>query len=61
MKEYQQLKDLIHAMEDDMTKFTEKGVASAGARLRKSLQEIKKTAQEMRFSIQELKKKNKEA
>ena len=42
MKEYQQLKDLVHSMEEDITKFTEKGTASAGARARKSLQEIKK-------------------
>ena len=47
MKEYQQLKDLLTSMEDDIAKFGEKGVASAGARLRKTLQEIKKTAQEM--------------
>ncbi len=61
MKEYQQLKDLVTSMEEDITKFTEKGVASAGARARKSLQEIKKTAQALRFAIQEAKKKNKES
>ena len=61
MKEYQQLKELVAAMEEDMTKFIEKGTASAGARARKSLQDIKKAAQALRFAIQEQKKKNKEA
>ncbi len=61
MKEYQQLKDLIASMEEDMTKFSEKGNALAGARARKALQEIKKAAQALRFAIQEQKKKNKEA
>ena len=61
MKEYQQLKDLLASMEEDVMKFTEKSNALAGARVRKALQEIKKTAQAMRFSIQEQKKKNKEA
>lgn len=60
MKEYQQLKDLVHSMEEDITKFTEKGTASAGARVRKVLQEVKKTAQAMRIGIQEAKKANKE-
>ena len=61
MKEYQQLKELVASMEEDMTKFIEKGTASAGARARKSLQEIKKAAQALRFAIQEQKKKNKES
>ena len=57
MKEYQQLKDLITSMEEDMVKFAEKGNALAGARVRKILQEIKKTAQTMRFAIQVTKEK----
>jgi hypothetical protein len=59
MKEYQKLKELIASMEEDLNKFGEKGNASAGMRLRKILQDIKKTAQDMRFEIQEIKKKNK--
>lgn len=60
MKEYQQLKELIASMEEDLTKFIEKGTVSAATRVRKALQEVRKTAQEMRFAIQEQKKKNKE-
>ena len=56
MKKLEELKSLVESMTDDAAKFDDKGVASAGARLRKTLQAIKKTAQEYRNEIQAAKK-----
>lgn len=58
MKDYEKLKETILTMEKDLAKFWD-GTNSAGSRARKSLQEIKKLAQEIRLSIQEEKKKRK--
>lgn len=56
MEKFNQLKTLIESMNDDYTKFTEKGNSAAGTRVRKTLQEIKKLAQDMRVEISEKKK-----
>jgi len=56
MDKYNELKELILELEDDAVKFFEKGNKSAGTRVRKSLQDVKKLAQELRISIQEIKK-----
>jgi hypothetical protein len=61
MKKLDELKSLVESMTDDAQKFDEKGVASAGARLRKTLQAIKKLSQEYRNEIQAAKKAAKEA
>lgn len=61
MKKLDELKTLVESMTDDAQKFEEKGVASAGARLRKTLQAIKKLSQEYRNEIQAAKKAAKEA
>jgi hypothetical protein len=45
-----QLKALVDSLEADETKFNA-GNNSAGARLRKTLQEIRKGAQEMRVDV----------
>ena len=58
MNHYENLKNLVAAMEADVQKFTN-GNAAAGTRLRKSLQDIKKLSQEFRLSIQEEKNKSK--
>ena len=42
----------------DIKKFTEKGNKAAGTRSRKTLQEIKKVAQQLRLEIQDVKKKD---
>ena len=59
MKKFTDLKDKIQSMEEDVTKFAEKGNAAAGARIRATLQEIKKLSQEFRIEIQEIKKSKK--
>ncbi|MCC7231672.1 MAG: histone H1 [Bacteroidia bacterium] len=56
MKEYEKIKQLVGAIEEDVIKFAEKGNAAAGTRVRKGLQDIKRACQEMRDAIQSLKK-----
>ena len=50
MQEYEQLKALVEAAEDDIIK-AEGGNKAAGTRVRKSMQEIKQAAQEVRIKI----------
>lgn len=57
----EQLEALVAALKEDVVKFEEKGNASAGTRLRKTLQGIKSLAQELRVDIQEKKKNDKQA
>jgi hypothetical protein len=56
MKEYEKIKQLLNAIEEDVIKFSEKGNAAAGTRVRKGLQEVKRACQEMRDAIQDMKK-----
>ena len=56
MNRFNQLKELVDALEGDFEKFYEKGNNAAGTRVRKGMQEMKKVAQEVRIEIQ--KKKN---
>lgn len=56
MEKFNQLKSLVESINDDYTKFTEKGNSAAGTRVRKVMQEIKKLAQEIRIEISEKKK-----
>jgi len=56
MKEYDKIKQLVAALEEDVNKFAEKGNAAAGTRVRKGCQDIKRACQEMRDAIQDLKK-----
>ena len=51
MKHFEELKNLVASLEADVEKFS-RGNSSAGTRLRKGLQAIKKTAQDMRVEIQ---------
>lgn len=51
MDQFQKLKDLVALAETDADKFYNKGNAAAGTRLRKTMQEIKVAAQEMRNSV----------
>ena len=57
MELYQKLKDLIAGMEEDFRKFYEKGNNAAGTRVRKSMQDLKKMAQEIRQNVQDRKTK----
>lgn len=58
MENFNDLKTLIASMEEDVTKFYEKGNKAAGVRVRKTLQEVRTLAQTMRLEVSA---KNKEA
>lgn len=51
MEKVGKLKELFALLEEDVVKFFEKENKSAGVRARKSLQKIKKLAQELRLEI----------
>jgi hypothetical protein len=55
MEKFQQIKALIADLEADAEKFYEKGNKSAGTRIRKGMQELKKLAQEVRQGVQDTK------
>jgi ABC-type Zn uptake system ZnuABC Zn-binding protein ZnuA len=55
MSRIEEVKELISELEPDMEKFYEKGNKAAGTRARKTLQELKKLAQEVRLEIQDMK------
>ncbi|MCH7412340.1 histone H1 [Belliella sp. R4-6] len=55
MSRFETLKSMISAMEDDFNKFYEKGNKAAGTRVRNSMNEIKKLAQEIRVEVTEIK------
>jgi uncharacterized coiled-coil DUF342 family protein len=57
MNRLQELRDLLTTFEKDFVKFYEKGNKSAGTRVRKHMNELKKKAQEIRKEIQEVKAK----
>ncbi len=56
MELYHKLKHLVSEMENDFQKFYEKGNNAAGTRIRKSMQDLKKLAQEIRAEVQDKKK-----
>ncbi|MGA9120078.1 MAG: histone H1 [Bacteroidota bacterium] len=57
MNKLQELRDLLATFEKDFTKFYEKGNKSAGTRVRKHMNELKRKAQEIRKEVQEIKAK----
>lgn len=59
MNHYEKLKRLVMELEDDFSKFYEKGNSAAGTRARKGMQDLKVLAQEIRQDIQEIKNKGK--
>ena len=61
MSKFTELKVLLDGFEKDFIKFYEKGNKSAGTRVRKDMNELKKKAQEIRKEIQEMKAKLKES
>lgn len=58
MNKYENLKNIVAAMDADVQKFYN-GNAAAGTRVRKALQDVKKAAQEFRIEVQEIKAKAK--
>jgi len=61
MGRFTELKDLLSSFEKDFIKFYEKGNKSAGTRVRKHMNELKRKAQEVRKEIQDIKMKAKES
>ena len=51
MELYEQLKTLVATLEEDVTKFYEKGNKTAGTRIRKGCQDIKNLCQEIRVDV----------
>ena len=60
MGRFTELRDLLNSFEKDFVKFYEKGNKSAGTRVRKEMNELKKKAQEIRKEVQDIKTKAKE-
>jgi len=60
MHRLQELRDLLASFEKDFIKFYEKGNKSAGTRIRKHMNALKRKAQEIRKEVQEIKAKMKE-
>lgn len=58
MENFNELKEMLLALEEDAAKFYDKGNKAAGVRLRKGLQDIKSMSQTIR---QDVSAKNKES
>ncbi|MEX0679891.1 MAG: histone H1 [Balneolales bacterium] len=56
MNRFSEIKTLVDDLEVDMEKFYSKSNKTAGTRARKSLQELKKLAQDIRIDIQNKKR-----
>jgi hypothetical protein len=55
MERFQELQALVASFENDFDKFYVKGNKSAGTRVRKAMNELKKKAQEIRLEVQSMK------
>jgi hypothetical protein len=55
MSRYNELVELVQSFEKDFIKFYDKGNKSAGTRVRKAMNELKRKAQEIRKEVQEIK------
>tara|TARA_R110002110_G_scaffold138144_2_gene323749 strand:- start:172 stop:351 length:180 start_codon:yes stop_codon:yes gene_type:complete len=55
----EQIRELVATTEDDYEKFYGKGNSAAGTRVRKSMQELKSLAQELRLDVQKTKNSDK--
>ncbi|HLF13704.1 MAG TPA: histone H1 [Bacteroidota bacterium] len=55
MSRFTELRDLLDSFEKDFVKFYEKGNKSAGTRVRKDMNELKRKAQEIRKEVQDMK------
>jgi predicted nucleic acid-binding Zn-ribbon protein len=55
MDKFTEIKGLILDLESDIEKFYEKGNKAAGTRIRKSMQDIKALAQDIRTQVQGMK------
>ena len=55
MSRYQELQELLASFEKDFEKFYDKSNKSAGTRVRKAMNDLKRKAQEIRKEVQEMK------
>jgi len=55
MSRFQEIKDLVMSLEGDFNKFYDKKNQAAGTRVRKGMQELKNTAQNIRVEVQGIK------
>ncbi len=55
MSRLQELRNLLETFEKDFVKFYDKGNKSAGTRVRKHMNDLKRKAQEIRKEVQEIK------
>ena len=55
MEKFEEIKSLIASIEEDIEKFYGKGNKAAAVRIRKTMQEVKNAAQELRVHVQETK------
>ncbi len=55
MERFEQLKQLVMALEADFVKFYDKNNQTAGTRVRKGMQDLKNLAQSIRNEVQETK------
>ena len=55
MNRFSELQELLNSLEGDFVKFYEKGNKTAGIRVRKGMQALKRLAQDIRMDIQERK------
>ncbi len=55
MDRFNEVKELITSLEDDFSKFYDKGNKAAGTRVRKGMQDMKTLAQEIRKEVQDMK------
>ncbi|HWF43123.1 MAG TPA: histone H1 [Candidatus Kapabacteria bacterium] len=55
MNRYKELQDLLASFEKDFEKFYDKQNKSAGTRVRKAMNDLKRKAQEIRKEVQEMK------
>lgn len=55
MDRFNELKAMVEGFEADFEKFYVKGNKSAGVRVRKAMNELKKKAQEIRLEVQSMK------
>jgi len=54
MLEYEELKNKVAEVEEDLLRAEQKGNKAAGTRVRKAMQEIKKISQAIRVKVLEL-------
>jgi hypothetical protein len=59
MSRFNELVELVQSFEKDFIKFYDKGNKSAGTRVRKAMNDLKRKAQEVRKEVQEIKAQDK--